>query len=128
MSLKFCIIIESNSQDYFRYCSVHQHGRVLCNFCSLLNTSNQYCRNMISQKSKACPLILILFVLYSTATITELQIRSQMCKNSWYKTTQSSISPVCNKLNAPNLYKISLQFHAHYRRSPFSLAAFLPFR
>ena len=28
MSLKFCIIIESNSQKYFFcYCSVHQHGR-----------------------------------------------------------------------------------------------------
>ena len=28
MSLKFCIIIKSNSQKYFfRYCSVHQHGR-----------------------------------------------------------------------------------------------------
>ena len=27
MSLRFCIIIESNSQDFFRYCSVHQYGR-----------------------------------------------------------------------------------------------------
>ena len=27
MSLKFCIIVESNSQDFFRYCSVHQHSR-----------------------------------------------------------------------------------------------------
>ena len=26
-SLKFCIIIESKSQDFFPYCSVHQHGR-----------------------------------------------------------------------------------------------------
>ena len=27
MSLKFCIIVESNSQDFFRYCSLHQHSR-----------------------------------------------------------------------------------------------------
>ena len=27
MSLKFCIKIESNSKDFFRFCPVHQHGR-----------------------------------------------------------------------------------------------------
>ena len=27
MPFKFCIITESNFQDFFRYCSIHQHGR-----------------------------------------------------------------------------------------------------